>query len=125
MLVRELMRPEVWDTFPEESVADAAERMRDHGVGSLPVVEGQELLGILTERDVLRAVADGAPLRVTPVSAYMTAGAVVASSNTDAASAVQLMVQHDVRHLPIVEGGKLVGMVSARDLLAFDASRQA
>lgn len=122
MRLSELMQSQVWDTFPEESVADAAARMRDHGVGSLTVVDGEDLVGILTERDVLRAVAEGAATRVTPVSAYMTPSPVVATPGTDTAAAVRLMVKHDIRHLPVVAGRRVVGMVSARDLLVLDAS---
>src|SRR5262249_41926848 len=72
MRVDELMQPVVWDTFQEESLADAAARMPDHGVGSLAVIDDDGLVGILTERDVLRAVAENKPANVTPVSALMT-----------------------------------------------------
>ena len=122
MRMNELMQSEVWETFPEESLADAAARMRDHGVGSLAVIDGDDLLGIVTERDVLRAVAESAPPRVTNVKEYMTFLPVVAEPTTDAATAARLMVQHDIRHLPIVVGRRLVGMVSARDLLLVEAS---
>ena len=121
MRVSELMQPEVFQTYPEESLADAAIRMRDHGVGSLAVFEGDELVGILTERDVLRATADGAPPRVTPVAAYMSGPAVVVPPEADTLAACRLMVEHDIRHLPVVGGGELKGMVSARDLLVVDA----
>ncbi len=121
MRVSELMQPEVWLTFPEESLADAAIRMRDHGVGSLAVLDGDELAGILTERDLLRAMADGAAPHVTRVGTYMSAPAVVASPEADIAAALHLMVEHDVRHLPVVAAGQLKGMVSARDLLVVEA----
>ena len=121
MRVRELMQREVWQTFPEESLADAAARMRDHGVGSLAVMDGDELVGILTERDMLRAMADGAPPNVTRVAAYLSSRPIVATPDTDVAAAGRLMVEHDVRHLPVVTGGELAGMVSARDLLAAEA----
>ena len=122
MRVKELMQPEVWDTFPEESLADAAARMRDHGVGSLPVIDGDDLVGILTERDVLRAVAENRPPNITPVSALMSSLPVVASPGTDTTAAARLMVEHDIRHLPVVAGRKVVGMISARDLLVLEAS---
>jgi CBS domain-containing protein len=121
MRVGELMQPEVWQTYPEENLADAAARMRDHGVGSLPVVAGDELIGILTERDLMWAMADGAAPHVTRVSTYMSTAPVVAKPETDVIAAARLMVQHDVRHLPVVVAGRLVGMVSARDLLIVEA----
>jgi len=121
MRVSELMQKEVWQTFPEESLADAAARMRDHGVGSLAVTDGDDLVGILTERDLLWAMADGAAPNVTRVATYLSAPAVVAAPDTDLVEAGRLMVQHDVRHLPVVAAGQLVGMISARDLLVAEA----
>jgi CBS domain-containing protein len=121
MRVSELMQPEVWQTYPEERLADAAARMRDHGVGSLVVLDGEDLAGILTERDLLWAMADGAPPNVTAVSTYMSAPPIVVSPDADVVEAGRLMVKHDVRHLPVVAAGQLLGMVSARDLLVAEA----
>lgn len=121
MLVSELMQPEVWQTYTDESLADAAIRMRDHGVGSLAVLDGDELVGILTERDLLWAIADGAAMNVTRVGTYMSTPPIVASPETDVVAASRTMVEHDVRHLPVVEAGQLKGMVSARDLLIVEA----
>jgi CBS domain-containing protein len=121
MRVNELMQPQVWQTYPEESLADAAARMRDHGVGSLAVLDGEDLVGILTERDVLWAVADSAPAHVTKVSTYMSSPPVVVAPETDVVEAGRLMVKHDVRHLPVVAVGQLLGMISARDLLVAEA----
>jgi CBS domain-containing protein len=117
MRVSELMQKEVWLTDPDESLADAAKRMRDHGVGSLAVLDGEELVGILTERDVLWATADGAAAHRTTVSTYMSSPPVVVSPDTDVVEAGRLMVKWDVRHLPVVALGQLRGMISARDLL--------
>jgi len=121
MRVSELMQPEVWQTYTDESLADAAIRMRDHGVGSLAVLDGDELVGILTERDLLWAIADGAPPNVTRVGTYMSTPPIVVSPETDVVAASRTMVEHDVRHLPVVEAGQLKGMVSARDLLIVEA----
>jgi len=121
MRVSDLMQPEVWQTYPEENLADAAIRMRDHRVGSLAVLDGGSLVGILTERDLLWAMADGAPPNVATVGAYMSAPPVVVPPDADTLVASRLMVEHDVRHLPVVEAGELKGMVSARDLLVVDA----
>jgi CBS domain-containing protein len=122
MQVHELMQPQVWETYPEEPLADAAARMQAHEVGSLAVMDREDLVGIVTERDVLRAVADGVPCESTPVSSYMTALPVVADLSTDTTEAARLMVRHDIRHLPVVVGRRLVGMVSARDLLVLDTT---
>jgi CBS domain-containing protein len=117
MRLRELMRQEVWQTSSDECLADAAARMRDHGVGSLPVMDGEELVGILTDRDLMHAVADGATAEETRVASYMSSVPIVAAPGDDTATAARLMVQHDVRHLPVLTGHVLVGIVSARDLL--------
>jgi CBS domain-containing protein len=117
MRVNELMQPQVWQTDPDESLADAAARMRDHGVGSLAVLDGEDLVGILTERDLLWAMADGAAAQLSRVSTYMSSPAVVVTPDTDVVEAGRLMVKWDVRHLPVVAAGELRGMLSARDLL--------
>lgn len=117
MRVSELMQPRVWQTYPEESLADAAARMRDYGVGSLAVTGTRGLAGILTERDLLRAVADGCATRVTKVGTYMSSPAVVVAPDADILEARRLMVEHDIRHLPVMAAGQVLGMVSARDLL--------
>jgi CBS domain-containing protein len=65
--VAELMQAEVLETFPEELIMEAAARMRDHQVGSLMVMEGEDLVGILSERDVLRSVAEGRSPALTTV----------------------------------------------------------
>ncbi len=117
MRLRELMQPTVLETFPQECLADAAARMRDHGVGALVVIDDETLLGILTERDLLRAMAEGLAPRVTPVSSYMSTAPVTAGPDEDVATAARLMVEHEIRHLPVVEGGRVLGVVSVRDVL--------
>lgn len=121
MRVGDLMRTEVWQAFPEESLADASKRMRNNGVGSLPVTDGDKLVGMLTERDLMWAMADGAPPNVTKVGTYMSGSLVVATPELDVQAAARLMVRHDIRHLPVVSHGMVVGMISARDLLVVEA----
>jgi CBS domain-containing protein len=121
MRVGDLMQPHVLSTFPEESLSDAAERMRKHGVGSLVVMDGEDMVGVISERDVLAATAEGMAPRVTPVSAYMTADPVVAQPEMEAAEAAALMVGHEIRHLPVVREGEPIGIISARDLLVLEA----
>jgi CBS domain-containing protein len=117
MRVSELMQPEVLQAHPEESLADAAARMREHGVGSLAVIDDDGLVGILTERDLLVSVADGCATHVTKVRTYMSSPAVVVAPDADILEARRLMVEHDIRHLPVVAAGQVLGIMSARDLL--------
>ena len=117
-----MMQPQIHTTFAGECLADAAGRMRDHGAASLVVVDGgHRPVGVVTERDLLRAMADGLPPRRTPVSACMTAEPVTVTPETDIRETAMLMLAHGIRQLPVVERGVTVGMVSARDLLLLQA----
>ena len=102
---------------PSEALASAAARMWGQQTGSLLVVDGPALLGIVTERDVLGAVARGFDLATTPVSAVMSAPVLTISPSLEVTEAARLMSQRWVRHLPVVEGGEVRGVVSQRDLL--------
>ena len=116
MLVSEVMsRASVTDS-PTDSLTAAAGRMWGQQTGSLLVMSGEELLGIITERDVMKAVARGLDLAATPVSAVMTTAVLSVSPDTPVAEAAGHMAQRWIRHLPVVEAGKVVGMVSQRDL---------
>ena len=119
--VRELMQAEALQALPDESLSEAAPRMRDHQAGSLLVVEGEELVGILSERDILLAVADGLSPEETVVQRCMTRSPVTAHRQMPADTAALIMIERDVRHLPVVEGRRPVGMISARDLLSLSA----
>ena len=122
MQVAELMtRPVVADS-PAETLTAAAARMWGKQTGSLLVMDGTALLGIVTERDVMKAVARGADLTVTPVSAVMTTSVVTVSPETSVAEAARHMSERWIRHLPVVSGGEVVGVVSSRDLVGLLAS---
>jgi CBS domain-containing protein len=125
MIVSELMRTPVVTTRARETLCGAAARMRDHGIGALAIVDGADrLLGIVTERDLLRAMADGRPPRTTPVEWYASLAPVTVEPDADCATAARLMVRHEIRHVPVTRGGRVVGMLSARDLLLVEAWRR-
>jgi CBS domain-containing protein len=106
---------------PRVSLTAAATRMRAHRLGSLVVLgEEQAVVGIITERDLMRALADGRNPGLTHVSEYMTQSPRTIEAARDAAYAAALMVRHRLRHLPVLEGGRPVGLLSARDLLAME-----
>ena len=117
MNVEHIYRPDVVAIDVRDSVADAASRMQYDEVGSLVVFDGEDFVGILTERDIVRAVAEDADPGWTPVGAYMTERPFVATLDMTSDQAIAKMVNLGVRHLPVVLGGKVVGMISARDLL--------
>jgi CBS domain-containing protein len=116
--VRDIMSTRVVTTGPDEPVAAAAAAMVQRGVGSALIMQGRFLAGILTERDVLRAAASGSDLTHSPVSVWMTRDPEQASPDTTVEDAAQLMLLHGFRHLPVLEGREVRGMVSLRDLAA-------
>jgi CBS domain-containing protein len=118
MMLRDLMNTRVASTTPGAPVAQAAAVMVAANAGSAVVMEGPFLAGILTERDVLRAAASGQDLSVCLVSAWMTPDPHSASPDMSAEEAAQIMLLHGFRHLPIVEGRAVCGVVSLRDLFA-------
>jgi CBS domain-containing protein len=94
----------------------AAARMSDRGVGAILVLSGDSVSGILTERDVLRAVATGG-VEGTNVAAWMTRDPETVNVDESTGQAAAVMIHGGFRHLPVLEGGKPVGIVSIRDLM--------
>ena len=106
---------------PSMSVLDAATTMARRGIGAVPVVDGDRLTGIFTERDVLtRVVAAGIDPAGTPVCDVMSTQLVVAELNEPYDVCLQRMQQARVRHLIVLDGGRLAGIVSLRDIMAVD-----
>jgi CBS domain-containing protein len=123
--VRELMTTRVVAVSSDDSVADAATAMVGQKVGSALIMQGRFLAGILTERDVLRAVASGDDPSRTPVSAWMTKDPEPAAPDMTVDDATQLMLLHGFRHLPVLDGREVLGVVSLRDLAAARIRRPA
>lgn len=115
--LKEIMTRDVFTTTGEASVAEVANSMVKGRFGSAVVMEGSWLIGIFTERDVLRAAASGANLTSSPVSEWMTGDPVTAGSDMDADEAAEIMMGQGFRHLPVVEGKTVLGIVSLRDIL--------
>jgi CBS domain-containing protein len=118
MKLHEVMTPNVEVIHPNASVQEAAELMRSLDVGSLPVCDGRKIQGMITDRDIaIRAVADGREARQTPVREIMTPELVYCTEDEDVTAAAQLMHDHQIRRLPIInEQKELVGIVSLGDL---------
>jgi CBS domain-containing protein len=123
--VGELMNTRVVSAAPDSPVAEAAAAMVREKVGSAFIMQGSFLAGILTERDVLRAAASGSDLTQVPVSEWMTPDPQSASPGTLVEDAAQIMFRNGFRHLPVVEGRHVCGVVSLRDLFAARISRPA
>jgi CBS domain-containing protein len=116
--VAEIMTADVFTVAPDEPVTAAAQAMVQGRIGSAVVMQGRMLVGIFTERDVLRAAASGTDLTVSPVSHWMTRDPETVEGHADSQRAAEVMLGGGFRHLPVVEDDTLVGIVSLRDLLS-------
>ena len=106
---------------PETTVFDAARYMTERNVGAVCVLEGDRLAGIFSERDLMkRVIAPGHDPKVVRVREVMTAKPVVVEANEDHRSCLKIMKQASVRHLPVVDADRLLGLISLRDLLQVD-----
>ncbi|ACX52410.1 CBS domain containing protein [Ammonifex degensii KC4] len=115
LTVGEIMTSPVKTVTPETSVAEAGQIMLRYGHSGLPVVEGGRLVGIISRRDVEKAKLSG--LEHAPVKGYMSRQVVTVSPQVPVREAQALLVQHDIGRLPVVEGDRLVGIVSRTDIL--------
>ena len=108
---------------PSETIAEATARMRDLKVGSIVVVDGRRAIGILTERDLVKIAAAGADPSATKVSEWMTEDPDVVAPDVEVTDAWTSLAEHGYRHIPVVEGDELVGIVSMRDLMRISQIR--
>lgn len=114
--VAEVMSRKLLTVEPTTTLSEAASAMTERGVGAALVLTGEHVSGILTERDVLRAVATGS-VEGTHVAAWMTRDPETVEISETTGQAAALMIHGGFRHLPVVDGGKPVGIVSIRDLM--------
>lgn len=99
------------------TVQEAARLMKEHNIGALMVVEGDQLAGVFTERDALFRVLAAGVSGDTPVSAVMTANPKTIAPDSPFSAALHVMHEGHFRHLPVVEEGRVIGVVSVRDAL--------
>lgn len=121
MNIRDVMTPNPRTLSPDDSIQSAARIMRDEDTGVVPVVENGRPVGVVTDRDiVVRAVAEDGGLN-RPVREIVTSDLVSADPDMDTRTAAELMSEHQVRRLPVVENDRLVGIVSLGDLAVKEA----
>ncbi len=117
MKVHEVMTSSVDWVSPDTSVVEVAQLMKKDDVGSVPICKGNELVGIITDRDiVLKVVAAGGDTKNTSVKEIMSKDIKSVTSNQDVHEAADLMSKYQIRRLPVVEQGKLVGILAIGDL---------
>jgi CBS domain-containing protein len=116
MQVADVMKADVKTTTPEDSFAHVAVLLHENQVSSIVVIDGDRVVGIVTERDLVNLVADGLDPTATTVGDRMSTNLDTVEPRTDIAEAAEHMARLRIRHLPVVDGGKLVGIISIRDL---------
>jgi CBS domain-containing protein len=124
--IRDVMTSNPCAIDADKPVAYAAKMMRDEDVGLAPIVEGERLVGTLTDRDIaIRVVAEGRDPEATPVRDVASTDLVTVDPQQDLDEAVRLMAQHQVRRIPVVEeDGRLVGVVAQADVARQADDRQ-
>ena len=116
---------DVWSVSPDESVFGAMSLMAEKGIGALMVIAGETLVGIISERDYARKVAlQGKASKDIPVSDIMTSPVLSVSPNHTVDDCMRIVTTQRIRHLPVVEGEKVVGVVSIGDLVQSVISSQ-
>ena len=116
---------QVWSVSPESMVFDAIQLMADKNIGALLVIEGGKLVGIMTERDYTRKVAlKGKSSKQTPVREIVSGQIIHATPEHTVEECMRLMTEHRVRHLPVMEGENILGIVSIGDLVNWIISAQ-
>ncbi len=116
---------EVWSLAPSATVYDAVAMMADKRVGALLVMEKDQLLGIVSERDYARKVIlQGRSSRDTPVSEIMSSPVITVTPDHSIDECMRIVTEHRFRHLPVVESGKVTGMVSIGDLVNWVVTEQ-
>ncbi|CAM3694302.1 CBS domain-containing protein [Mesobacillus zeae] len=113
--VRDMMTTDVETCTLLDNVFEVAVKMKEHDVGSIPIVDGNKLVGIMTDRDiVIRGVAEKKPPS-SKVEEFMTGELITISPDASVKEAADLMAKHQIRRLPVVEGGQLSGIVALGD----------
>lgn len=107
----------LFSVAPTESVQRAAVNMQEHGISAIVVVEGERLIGILSEKDVSRLVARGGDAAHTQVDALMSTDLVIVDPGTSLMETAHFMLKNNIRHLPVIENGQPISTISMRDVL--------
>jgi CBS domain-containing protein len=123
--VDDLYRPGAITATADDSLEQIAARLRDKDISALVVLDGHRLVGIITERDIVRALADRRDLADVTAGDYMTWEPATVALDTPLAEVARTMLAYGIRHLPVVEAGDVLGMVSARDLLELESTTTA
>jgi CBS domain-containing protein len=123
--VRDTMTENPRSIEASSSVVEAARLMREEHIGSLPITEDEQLVGMITDRDITtRVVAEAADPTMTSVGDVYSRDLISVEPDKDLAEALKLMARHQVRRLPVVENGRLVGIVAQADIARRENEKQ-
>jgi CBS domain-containing protein len=117
--IAELMTTDVVTVAPEDTLGEAAAKMTEKGIGAVVVSDFGRMIGILSERDIMRAVADRIHSSEARVREWMTADPITATTETSVEEAGRTMLENGFRHLPVVDGERAIGMISIRDVAQY------
>ena len=118
-LVRDHMRSDLVVASPSDSLVTVSKALHAQRVGAALIVDDGNLVGILTERDVVRAIALGADLETSAAADFMSRLLTTVEPDDDMAEAAEIMSRQRIRHLPVLESGRLVGVLSLRDVVGW------
>lgn len=117
-LLKSKEQNQVWSLTPQNSVIDALYLMAEKGIGAVPIVNGESLVGIFSERDYARkGIIQGRKAKTTPVTDVMTPKVITVTIDSTINDCMQLMSRHKIRHLPVMEDHKLIGILSIGDIV--------
>ncbi|MFL0246527.1 CBS domain-containing protein [Candidatus Clostridium stratigraminis] len=117
MKLKDIMTKDVATLNSEDTVERAAHLMKQYNIGSVPVCSGEEIIGIITDRDIaVRSVAEGENFKNQKVRDIMTSNPVIANQDMDIHDAARIMSERQIRRLPVVENKNIVGIISLGDL---------
>ena len=115
--IREVMTPAPETIQADRTAAEAARKMKEADAGMIPVMTNGDLLGTVTDRDIaLRVVAEGKDPQATPVEEIASTDVVTVGPDDDLDAALEMMAKHQVRRLPVVEDGRLIGIIAQADV---------
>ncbi len=127
--VRDLLKAkgkDVWSVSPDTTMAESLKMLAEKNVGALVVMEGESLAGIVSERDFARKIGGSGECQLeTPISEIMTKEVIVVQPEQSVDEVMQLMTRGRIRHLPVIEEGKLIGLISIGDIVKTLISDQA
>lgn len=121
MNIKDLYRTGLATVEAGASLAEAAEKLAENEVGALAVLIDDRLVGVISERDLVRSMAEGVDPADAQVADHMTPGPLTADSADDADEVIKRMLEAGIRHMPVTQDGLPAGMISLRDLIALAA----